>query len=406
MWYGVPTKGIRCGVSRETLTSFPRLHNWQTAIYGGPQFAISPNDVSPTNSLVDMTAVDGQTAWVIGTTTITRGATPVPALWKTATGVQGFTTLSTVLPAPFAKIHFFTATTGVAVCDAPARAISWRIFRTINGGISWSAVANTPTVVTAASKVLYAKRSSSNGLWLETSTRSMLHTADAGLTWLETPDLNIVAFEDDLRGLGVQGTGNTQQLFQTADGGATWASVGSSSLPVIESMTAIPGLPGTYMTIGSRRTNSTATATTAITRNRGSNWQVISTDISLFYEVFASSASQIWVLGGGTLNPSLAQSRLLSRFTSTVLGTKPSQDLTLQLTASPNPTSGVFQLNGPLQEPETVAVYDAVGRLCSSGRVSDQQRTVDLAAQAPGLYHVVLTSVTGTVRRLRVSLAL
>ena len=143
--------------------------------------------------------------------------------------------------------------------------------------------------------------------------------------------------------------------------------------------------------------------TTAITGDRGQNWRVISTDHGNYYELFASSPSQIWVRGAGE-NPVNYPSYTLARFTGTVLGTRQPRDPALQAVACPNPTSGLLQLTGPLQGEETVRVYDGAGRQCYLGKVAEGQRTVDLSGQQVGLYQLLLTSATGRVRSLKVGI--
>jgi photosystem II stability/assembly factor-like uncharacterized protein len=384
--------------------------NWQTASIGGPQFVTSLSNRMDDNSFSDLSALNGQTAWVVGTSVIVAGGAPVPTMWKTTTGVQGFTTLSTALPAQFKRIHFFTATTGVALCNAATGTTAWQIYRTTDAGLTWVPLTTTPTLLSGAGGGLGEKSTvpaAPNSLWVATF-EGMLHTTDAGLTWSALPNLKGVAFKDAANGLAYQGnSGSSQQLLLTTDGGTTWTTVAMNTLPTMNTLAAVPGTSGTYISGGYIRATTNGllnvTSQTAITRDNGATWQMISAGHIVFNKIIANSPTQIWAAAGYSGNPLDYPQRLFQRFSSTVLGTRQPQDPALQAAAYPNPTSGLLHLTGPMQGQETVRVYDAAGRQCYSSQVSETQRMVDLSAQPAGLYQVLLTSASGSVRSLKVS---
>ena len=388
---------------------FFTANDWATVSTGGPQFIYSPTNNFSNNSFSDLAALDGQTAWLCGTSVIVAGRGPVPTLSKTNSGVQGFAVLSTALPAAFKKIHFFTATTGVAICDAPAGATAWQIYRTTDAGLTWTALAATPAVAASAGVSLHDRISvpaTPSNLWVKTDA-GMLHTTDAGLTWAAVPNLKWVAFSDAVSGLAVQGTGNSQQLLSTADGGTTWATMVATGLPVINTLTAVPGQSGMYIsggyTLPANPSTTPVVSQTAITRDQGATWQVISTDNILFKEIVAYSPTQIWAQAATTGQPLSGPQRSLLRLGATVLGTRQPLDPALRAEVYPNPTTGVLQLKGPLRGEEELRVYDAAGRLCQVANVSETRRTIDLSTQRSGLYQLVLTSAKGSVRSLKVS---
>ncbi|OGX81427.1 hypothetical protein BEN47_05625 [Hymenobacter lapidarius] len=352
----------------------------------------------------DVAALDGQTAWLMGGI---NGAPSLPVLLKTTTGAQGFARMPATLPAALRKIHFFSATTGIAVGDAPAGARTWPIYRTSDGGLNWVPVASTPASTTAGAEEIRQKIShpaTANGLWLITSANTALHTADAGLTWSATPNIRWVAFEDALQGLAIRGSGSSQELLRTANGGSTWTSMVTSSLPTINTMAAVPGAPGTYVSGGHVIEGVfTVVSQTAISRNRGVSWQVIATEHTVFEDLIASGPAQLWAVATYAGGPTNASQRLFMRLRPTVLGTRQPLDPALRATAYPNPTTGLLRLDGPLRGEENVRVHDAAGRLCQVGKVSENRRAVDLTALRPGLYQLVLTAADGAVRSLNVS---
>ncbi len=326
------------------------------------------------------------------------------SLLRTTTGLTGLVALPNPLPASFTHIHFFNPNIGLALASAPLR-----IFRTTDGGSSWNVLANvTLTGSPLIRSTFTTLQGALNTVWVFTD-NAMLRTTDAGLTWTAavTPGSFLtVAFENTLQGLGYTYTNSpagAQELFRTADGGLTWARATYSGRPVLTSIAAVPGQPGTYMSVGSTLTVSPFqyVGTTSITRDGGSTWQNLSTDAIEFDQIIVSSASQIWA-GTARSNPTPFVSPLL-RYTGTILSVKNSVTPTPALLVYPNPSTGLVQLAGSLTGKETARVYDASGQLCKQEFVSDAQRTLDLSAQAPGLYLLKLTAPNGTVRTQRLS---
>lgn len=372
--------------------------NWLTT--DGKVYDIASAMDAPT----DLAALDGQTAWLLGGI---DGALSLPVLLKTTTGAQGFARLPATLPAALRKIHFFSATTGIAIGDAPAGARAWPIYRTSDGGLTWAPVANAPAPTTAAKEEIRQKIShpaTPNSFWLITSANTALHTADAGLTWSATPNIRWVTFEDALQGLAIRGSGSSQELLRTANGGSTWTSVLTNGLPTINTMAAVPGSSGTYVSGGHVIEGVfTVISQTAISRNRGASWQVIATEHTVFEDIIASSPTQLWAVARYAGGPTNTSQRLFMRLRQTILGTRQPLDPALRAEVYPNPTTGVLQLKGPLRGEEELRVYDAAGRLCQVANVSETRRTIDLSTQRSGLYQLVLTSAKGGVRSLKVS---
>ena len=329
----------------------------------------------------------------------------MPHLAQTVSGPNGFVDVPAILPAGISGIHFFTASTGIATTTSfasGAYSVAGPLYRTTDAGATWTVVAAAPqTTVGAFNYYIAAKQALGNSLWLSTSNGDLIRTADAGLTWTTTPDLGKVAFEDALHGLACNRNASGQQLFRTVDGGMSWAPVAYTGQPLFGAITAVPGLPGTYIS-GGYVSGFYDAGVSAVSRDRGASWQTIATDNLPISKLVAVSATQIWA-ATATNQRSLIQSNLLWRYTGTALPTKNSTNPAQLVAAYPNPTGGTVQLAGPLRGEEELRVYNAAGQLCQLGKVSDAQRTVDLSAQGAGLYQLVLTSPSGAVRSQRVS---
>lgn len=343
----------------------------------------------------DMFVLDGQHMWLLSM----DAATNALSLLRTTTGLADLIALPNPPPASFTSIPFFNPSVGLALANAPLR-----IFRTVDGGNTWNVL---PNVTLTGAQAIYpftTFQGASNTVWVVTD-NAMLRTTDAGLTWTTATipgGFQTVAFENTLQGLGY--TYGTRELFYTTDGGLTWTHVTYSGQPVFTSIAAVPGQPGTYLSVGSTLNAAPFryTGVFAITRDGGNTWQTLSTDNSNFYTVAASSSSHIWAGSYEWNFLSLAGPPLL-RYVGTALATKNSATAAPALLVYPNPSTGLVQVAGPLTGKETARVYDAAGRLCQQEFVSNAQRILDISAQAPGLYLLKLTAPDGTVRTQRLS---
>lgn len=378
---------------------------WQTQGIG--RTSAGPGGPSGGYSVADIEVLDGQNMWVLKKNVAANSY----VLMRTTSGAAGLADLPNQLPAAFSAIHFFTATTGVAVV-LPAGAV----YRTTDGGSSWTLVTTTiPAYAGTSNDYLSAKQGLSNSFWLTTNSGALLRTADAGLTWTSAPNIGKVAFEDALNGLAYQDTGlnlppTPAQLLRTTDGGQTWATVPFSGQPLLGGVAAIPNQPGTYISVGYRRTVTgylyTIASTTAISRDWGNTWQTLATDGNLLTYVVALNAGEIWATPSydfGAAGGPPANQPMVLNYTANVLAAKNGIDPARQLFAYPNPTNGLVQLAGPLQGKEKVRVYDAAGRLCQQGQVSETGRTLDLSAQPAGLYQLQVTAGDGSIRSQRLN---
>jgi photosystem II stability/assembly factor-like uncharacterized protein len=345
--------------------------------------------------------LDDHQAWLVRYAILNFAQVGNPELLYTATGPTGFATRVSALPAAFRKIHFFTATTGVAVANPAAGATTWPLYRTTDGGLTWALLATTPTLPGGGSKNVLDKYSVGNSLWITTTANTLLYTADAGLTWATTTVTGKVVFEDELHGLAYSHDADPAgmspgSLLRTTDGGHSWAAVNHNRQPFLQDMAAIPGQPGTYIGVsGSQVVPFNAYyGTTATSHDYGTSWTTVRTEGVKLEHVAAASASQIWGSQTGT-----SGSQLL-HYAGSVLAAK-ARATTPLLAAYPNPTTGLVSMAGSLPAGAEARIYDAAGRLCQTTLLTDGQRTVDLSAQAPGLYQLVVVTADGTLSSQR-----
>lgn len=377
--------------------------SWQEA----PPFQSFSSSRTPSQGvrLWDLTALDANTAWALQETV----GSSVKSLLHTTTGPQGFTPLVTVLPVSFTTLHFFSATTGIALPAVAPTATSWPLYRTTDGGLTWTLVPNTPSILNAKALEFnqVTKESVGNNLWLSTSAKILLRTTDAGLTWTAIPNVGPVAFEDAQQGLSYYYTASGPHIFRTTDGGLTWQDIPFTGQPGLVAMTAVPGAPGTYLSTNFTypSANNNAITRTAISYDRGSSWQDVETNIrqgGAMEKLVAASPTMIWA-GVERADSGTPNQPLLRRFTGSVLAATPADPAVSGWTVYPNPTTGLVYLSGVWPQGTQVQVMDALGRLYAQVPVSLSQRTVDLSGLPAGPYQLLLTSTESrSVQRLRV----
>lgn len=155
-------------------------------------------------------------------------------------------------------VSFLTPSVGIVNGDPVSG--EYELWRTIDGGLSWSQVpgANIPNPQANEFAIvdLYAKQGTSN-LWFATNQGRMYRTSDAGVNWSVStvcPPTNTVteiAFASPLNGVvyAVNGAG-TFLMYNTTDGGVTWNPITPVSANVGRNdIVSIPGT-GVYASCG------------------------------------------------------------------------------------------------------------------------------------------------------------
>ncbi|QKG51766.1 T9SS type A sorting domain-containing protein [Hymenobacter sp. BRD67] len=327
---------------------------WQPAIIAGA---------------VDFWAFDAQRAWLI---TDFTGAT---RLRVTTTGPGGFAVAPTQIPGTVDFIRFFSPTVGVAIDNVSAGATSWPIYRSTDGGQSWQLVTSAPAL--AADAQPSACTLLGNNLWVATTKGQLLLTANAGLTWTSasTPEpLTQVSFRDGQHGLAM-GTSVAHLLYRTVDGGLTWTLSSPTGPRRLRALVAVPGTPGTYLSVGSNLDNPNDTNGTARSADDGQTWQDLGGTTALG-SIVANSAGQAWV--------SQSYSGTLQRFAGAALPTYTAVQSVVS-GVYPNPTTGRVQLP-TAGAYRTVAVYDTTGHQCRTATLGATETALDLSSLGAGLY--------------------
>ncbi|MBL7931116.1 MAG: T9SS type A sorting domain-containing protein [Bacteroidia bacterium] len=218
-------------------------YNWYSTTSNGGTNYTSGNIFSDTNSysLGNMEGIDAMTAWVAA---YSRSGAYSPAnpggggvfmtqnggaTWTNMTGPNMFTNTAT----SFCNwVTFLDPNTGVVNGD-PVNG-EFELWRTTNGGASWTqvAAANIPNPSSSAEFAivnLYCKQGTTN-IWFGTNAGRVYRSFDAGVTWsvstvAATGTITELAFTSQMDGVVLaanSASAGNVQLYRTNDGGATW----------------------------------------------------------------------------------------------------------------------------------------------------------------------------------------
>lgn len=185
-------------------------------------------------------AIDAQTAFVT-----LYGDSLRQGVYKTTDGGANWQRLPVFLGGGFPNFtHFWNANTGVAVGDA-INGI-WQIFRTTNGGTTWSLVSGLPAANTDEFGTVGELSVNQAGemVWASSGGR-FFRSNDQGLTWQWsfTPEMGQARMAWGENGLGVIYFMNSTNLHYTENGGGSWQLMERAygGLRTITSMSMVPG---------------------------------------------------------------------------------------------------------------------------------------------------------------------
>ncbi|MGZ4117805.1 MAG: VPS10 domain-containing protein, partial [Bacteroidia bacterium] len=236
---------------------FTRTTNGGTSFSSGIIFQGTNTAVGDTNSwvLANMEGIDANTAWV---SAYKKSSQNMGGIFRTTNG--GTNWINMTAPGMFTNtasfadvITFVTPSVGVAIGDPNGTGNEFEIWRTIDGGNSWTKIpgANIPNPSSTNEFGLvnvYCKQGTSN-IWFGTNAGRIYRSTDGGLTWsvatvaASTTGINDIAFTDPNNGVAYAFTsGSTFEMYNTTDGGATWTQIVTPSPNVgMNDLNAVPG---------------------------------------------------------------------------------------------------------------------------------------------------------------------
>ncbi len=373
---------------------------------GGQTWTVSspPIPAGAEQAITALSAPDASNAWI---TLIDNSAPGV--IMHTSDGGQTWTTQSSATVYASTRsypdlIHMFSPAEGITIGDALSPQAPLEMYRTIDGGTTWTPLLNSPTTERNEYPVQTPPTVVGNHIWFATSTGRVFHSPDKGATWtVASVDPNLtnattVVFRDAQNGLLVAADDQStaHQLFRTTDGGITWAAVPYSGPLHGLGLSAVPGT-GLYVSAGVDVGNSDQGS--SYSRDNGQTWVSIETTLEHYVTEFVS-ANAGWSASISLTSPVTGA----NRFGGTLLANRTDAALQASLTVSPNPAvGGRFALRAASSagnRTATVRVLDGTGRLVQQRAWnSATPLDLDLSQQPAGLYVLEVQSANGTARQ-------
>lgn len=236
-----------------------RNYNWYSRTTNGGSSFAGGNIFSDTSTYIiaNLEGVDANTAWISSfMRTGPGGGSSGGAIHRTTNGGSTWVNMNATgmftATTSFANVvTFLTPLIGVVQGD-PVNG-EYEIWRTVNGGLSWTQIPGTDIPDPVAGEFfivnLYAKVGSNN-LWFGTNSNRMYRSTDGGLTYsaslvggpaAASSTITEIAFTSPLNGVCYMTAGGGTDLWQTTDGGINWNQV--TPLPTnlgLFDVTAIP----------------------------------------------------------------------------------------------------------------------------------------------------------------------
>lgn len=396
---------------------------------GGETWTAGLIDIgNPAAGINNLSATTADIAWV---STIDSDGGGKGELWKTTDGGQtwefanpsgpAITTVSYSAAASFQNtVHFFDEMTGIVQGDPIGNGTKFEIYRTTDGGATWSPVTGAAlpnALITPSDKTEFGYNggnvSAGDFFWFVTSRGYLYRTADKGATWQKSPTAPITDFGginftnvngrvhfSDIDGdithavgilIATTNGGTSYERYTSADGGFTWTDQGVYDAGY-QQMEFIPGSQ-TLVAVG----DNGLAYTSAYSTDLGASWTEIDSG-TLRNGIAFLNGSTGW--SGGFNQDSTTGG--IYKYTGTALGI-PSVSAMAQFSATPNPTSGMISIANDNANISEVAVYDLLGKQVYSGKFNAMsQVNVDLGQLTTGSYILKATTDSGASKTMKI----
>ena len=362
--------------------------------------------------LANISAISKDTAWacIFHPTQAAAGG-----IWKTVDGGVSWTKQNSAafVSSSFPNfVHFWNGSKGIAMGDPVGG--YFEVYTTNDGGTTWVRTPNTNNQLSsnAASEYGYTNvfSVSGNSLWFGTSTGRVFKTTDFGMSFTNaTPsngitDVQRVTFSDSLIGYACMHTAGNKswKISKTTDGGITWSALQNNT---IINNTNILGadictVPGTNALIS---VGSDASAIgSSYSFDGGLNWSLME-DTSLAPQRLSVRFLNATTGWSGGFNTNSATSGIF-KFQGTV-GISPEINFMKELVVFPNPTQNTIgvSLKDFMNESVQLELMNISGELMFSKviEVSEHNHTYtsDLSGLPRGLYFLRMKNKTGSISK-------
>lgn len=382
---------------------------------GGTTWTATPITGPGANALIsDIFALDANTAWIV---TAPHSAGPNGnRIWKTVNGggawvqqAMGYTAGS------FGNIiHFWDANNGFTAGDPLSG--KFEMFKTANGGVSWTAVAAAPTPVAADEYGLVAvKEVVGDNIWFGTTKGRIYRSTDRGVNWTGyfSPALDFgggaagggvdgssakMAFRSGTNGLlvtvdgAVAGGTPTAGLYSTTDGGVTWSPVTPTGPWYFGDMTYVPGTANTYVSTGINSSDA-AYMGSSYSTDGGLNWTAIDAGLQRGAVKFLNSTTG-WA---GQFSDSPTGTKGILKFNGNLALATNENAVKSGLKVYPNPAVDVVTVTAK-NDIKAVTVIDLSGKKVKTFKTGEQ---INVSSLAKGTYILQVYFGNGAVENTK-----
>lgn len=349
-------------------------------------------------SVSNLSAVSADKAWIAMYTTVAGGriyiTTDGGATWTQQTSALYNTTAS------FPNVvHFFDDNNGFTMGD-PANN-EFEIYTTTDGGTTWVIVpgANIPNAVTGEMGWTNVYEVVGNTIWFGTNKGRIFKSVDRGFNWTMTDpgmgDCQRVTFSDQNNGIvqKITYTSGVVTAFVTKvtyDGGTTWALVNPTGPIWKGDISAVPGLPGRYISVGSNGAAAgSAHYGSSYSLDHGATWTLIDTALQYintrFYDEFTGWAS------GFCVSPTQGG---MYKWSPGIVNVKSIVANNENIQIFPNPNNGLFNIHFDAVNSSFVQVFDMTGKLVFNSKLESKEGSVavNMSSYGKGIYFVKIQS--------------
>lgn len=387
-----------------TPSSTAVVQEFTKTLDGGATWNSGTIDVGDTTlGINDLSLVSASTAWVSATASTGGGV-----IWKTSDGgstwtqqnASGYTNAASFLDG----VHFFDANVGVSFGDPAPVPTTFEIYRTVNGGTTWTSVSS-PAITAGDYGYNSGFTFAGNNIWFGTAKGKIYRSTDMGATWVKysspiadfgaqstTTSSGRMYFSDAnngiLIGVTIAGVAPNQtftyKLYKTTNGGANWTAGVAYTQPYTYNLCYIPG---TTILVGNGATTGTPSVqSTGYSLDNGTNWTQYDsgtqrTSIAFF------SPNLGWSGGFSNADP-LAPTGVF-KFT----GTLATQNFeTSKFKVFPNPATSTVSISKANVDAYQLAVTDLTGKVVMTKSLNGIENTIDISTLSSGAYFFELST--------------